>query len=80
MSEKLSIIASVSVIVLVIYAGYLLKDVSKSDVKSLVNTINSVSKTFGTPQPELPDNNRVYLIGGIILLAGATLFTLVKRK
>jgi hypothetical protein len=78
MSERLSLIASVAVIGIVLYAAYLLKDVKQQDITQIVDAGKKLTTGVGTPAPA--DSQQFFVVGGIALLFGLTLWTLYKKK
>jgi hypothetical protein len=81
MKDKLIIVSSVAVISLVIYGAYLLSDVKKSSITSLQMTVDSVTKALGGTAPVVEEKNaeKMFLVGGIILLFVITLWSLRKK-
>jgi hypothetical protein len=79
MSERLSLIASVAVIAFVVYAAWLVRDVKAADVSQIVGAAKALTAGVGTPAAE-NKNERLLLYGGLALLVGATLYTLLRKK
>jgi hypothetical protein len=80
-NEKLSLIASVSVIGLVAYGAYLLSDIDKAEVAKLNATVKTINDTLHTETTAAsPDKTKVVLYSGIAILLVATTYVLLKGK
>jgi hypothetical protein len=81
MKENLSLIASVSVVAIVIYAAYLLSDVDTASIQKINNTVKTISSTIGSDQaPAETSQTKIAIYAGIGLLLASTIYVLLKDK
>ena len=81
MNEKLSLLASVAVIGIVLYSAWLLSSVDTARLNRINNTIKAVSDTVGTDSaPAGSDSKTLVLYSGAAILFVATIYVLFKKK
>jgi len=79
-NEKLSLIASVSVIALASYGAWLLADVDKAKIVSLNDTVSRLVDTLGgSSAPVKDDKTKPMLYAGIAVLLLASTYVLLKK-
>lgn len=80
MNEKLSLIASVSVIALVLYGVWFMSEFDRSELTQLSTTIKTLNDTLGrSPVTVRDENEKMILYAGAAILLIATLYTLTKK-
>ena len=81
MNEKLSLIASVSVIALVLYGVWFMSDFDRSELTQLSTTVKTLNDTLGRSPVKVQDENeKMILYTGAAILLIATLYTLTKSR